>query len=51
MYKLARRIKEAYRGCYEDAQEENKKYLSQSDKRSIWYGGFMMSMSVLALVL
>lgn len=50
MKRLGNRIKERWRAYWEmDEDDVSKKHLSQSDKRSLWYGSFMMSIAILAL--
>lgn len=50
MEKVWHKIKERWLQYWEDDEyDDSKKHLSQSDKRSLWYGAFMMSMAILAL--
>lgn len=50
MYKIWDKIKRVWLEFWkEDENDDNMKHLSQSDRRSIWYGAFMMCMVTVSL--
>lgn len=50
MRSLWMKIKELWFSYWEDDEHDTtKKHLSQNDKRSLWYGAFMMSLAILSL--
>lgn len=50
MKRLYDKIKESWQDYWKnDEYDTTKNHLSQNDKRSLWYGAFMMSVAILAL--